>query len=272
MIHGHGANEYYHDGRNYIEGKKGGKFSLRMKNNSSERALFIPTVDGLSIMNGKEASYKSRGYIVDAYDSTTITGWRTSDDKVAEFFFAAPGESYATKVKKDGNIGVIGCAVFKEKEKEKIRIVERIVKEKEYIPYPAYPPYPYQPHWWFGTSAGGSITYTSSQAGLGASATCLSASNTGGAQSVNCMYSAQSNGASGSNVKEVNAGLGTGFGQEVYSPVTTVSFDKEDHPAAVFTLYYNTRDNLAAMGVEFKKAVYVAPSAFPNEDGYCARP
>ena len=69
-----------------------------------------------------------------------------------------------------------------------------------------------------------------------------------------------------------SAGLGTGFGQDKYSPVTTVDFEKEGSPSEVFSIYYNTRENLEAIGVEFRRAVYVTPSAFPNEDGYCERP
>ena len=34
----------------------------------------------------------------------------------------------------------------------------------------------------------------------------------------------------------------------------------------------SVKEKLEARGVEFRKAVYIAPSAFPNEDGYCERP
>lgn len=212
-----------------------------MRNNSRDRVLFVPTVDGLSIMNGKEASFKSRGYIVNSYDSLVIDGWRTSDDKVSEFFFSSPKGSYASRMDQGGNLGVIGCVVFKDKEKVKV------VKEYIPVPYPSYPQYPHYnyPNLYAGT---GAITGTSN---FGASLL----------NNVTCSSS-----------QTASAGLGTGFGQDKYSPVVTVDFDKEDHPSAVFSIYYNTRKNLESMGVEFKKPVYIAPSAFPNEDSYCVRP
>jgi hypothetical protein len=70
----------------------------------------------------------------------------------------------------------------------------------------------------------------------------------------------------------VGAALGTGFGQEKTSEVTKVSFDSENQPTEVFSLFYNTKANLEALGIEFTKPVYVTPSAFPKESGYCEKP
>lgn len=260
LIHGSAAKEYYHEGSYYIEGKQGSRFSLKMRNNSNERALFVPTVDGLSIMDGKEGSFKSGGYIVNAYDSLTIDGWRTSDDNIAEFFFSTPKESYAKKMSKGNNLGVIGCAVFKEK--EKVKVVEKIIIEKEQCNHhhcnwncPNYWP-----------------TFTVNSGSNGGSAFFTSTSlncNTSGTYELS---SASLKSTTKSSSMDMSAGLGTGFGQDKYSPVITVEFEKESSPTTVFSLFYNTRHNLEAMGVEFKKPVYVAPSAFPKENGYCKRP
>ena len=253
LVHGSSAKEYYYKGSYYIEGKEGSNFSLRMRNNSSSKALFIPTVDGLSIISGKEGSFKSQGYIVNAHDSLTIDGWRTSDNKVAQFFFSSEKKSYAKKIKKGGNLGVIGCAVYKEKETFPV-VLEKIIKE--YIPYPKMPEFPKFPSWpsnipqWTVYS-----TQETSQPNINlGSVTCASAIN-------DC-----------SNLNVSGTKLGTGFGEDKYSPVVKVEFDREENVSEVFTLYYNTRKNLEELGIEFRKPVYVAPSAFPNEDGYCKRP
>jgi len=241
LVNGHSAKEYYQDGKTYLEGKEGSRFSLRMRNNSSSRVLFVPTVDGLSILNGKEGSFKSRGYIVGAYDSTTIDGWRTSDDKVAEFFFSSPKGSYAKKMGKGGNLGIIGCAVFKEKHKEKEIVYAPIIIQN-----------PNNNPWW-------GSTYTTI------------ASNCSGSFPLS-MQNASLNSVKAFSCANAGSDLGTGFGQDKYSPTTSVDFDRADSPTEIFSFYYNTRQNLEAMGVEFHKPVYVSPSAFPNEDGYCERP
>ena len=253
LVHGSSAKEYYHDGKHYIEGKKGSHFSLRMKNNSNGKALFVPTVDGLSIISGKEGSFKSQGYIVNAYDSVTIDGWRTSDEKVSQFYFSTPDKSYASKVNKGGNLGVIGCAVYKEK--ERVKVIEKIIHE--YIPMPyeikrSDPIFPVQPWTFYSTSGTSNIPNNITCNAMNCSsvaATSLSKQETRSAQ-----------------------GLGTGFGEDKYSPITKVDFEREDKVSEVFSIYYNTRENLEALGIEFRKPVYVAPSAFPKEDGYCERP
>jgi hypothetical protein len=260
LVHGSSAKEYYHNGKNYIEGKQGSHFSLRMKNNSNSKALFIPTVDGLSIISGKEGSFKSQGYIVNAYDSVTIDGWRTSDEKVSQFYFSTPEKSYAMKVKKGGNLGVIGCAVYKEK--ERVQIIEKIIKE--YIPYQVKP---YQ----FPINSGPWYSYTCTSIEPSSSD---SQSIIGCSSALSVMTCATTLNASASTSKETRStqALGTGFGEDKYSPITKVDFEREDKIAEIFTIYYNTREKLEELGVEFKKPVYIAPSAFPNEDGYCERP
>ena len=250
LINGSSAREHVHEGRTYIEGRNGSSFSLRMRNNSHERCLFVPTVDGLSIMDGKDGSYESRGYIVGAKDSITIRGWRTSDKDVAEFFFSSPGESYASKKGKGRNMGVIGCAVFKEKEKP-----VQVKIEKEYIPYPVYPNYPHPRYpaperspWYFGVDGTSNMSLYSAQA-----PTSFSLQN---------------------NAVGTSQAIGTGFGETKHSPVVTVEFDKTSSPDTTFLIYYNTRQELEKMGVIFNKPLYVTPRAFPKESNgdYCERP
>ena len=118
LVNGKKVREYYHDGKIFIEGKKGSEFTLKFKNNSYQRVLFVPSIDGLSVIDGKEASKNSGGYIVDALRSIEIKGWRTSLDDVASFIFDEKINSYVNKKSKNGNTmncGVIGGRVFSEK-------------------------------------------------------------------------------------------------------------------------------------------------------------
>ena len=116
LINGKKAKEYLHNGKMYIEGRKGTKYSIRIKNNCWTRILAIPTVDGLSVITGREGNYNSSGYIIDANSSITIDGWRKNNQEVAEFYFSGIESSYAKKVDKSGNQGVIGVAVYEEEQ------------------------------------------------------------------------------------------------------------------------------------------------------------
>lgn len=117
LVNGKPLKEYSHEGKIFIEGREDTYFSIRMRNNTGRRKLFIPSIDGLSIMNGEKASFNSSGYIVKPYSAVTIDGWRISDSHVNSFFFTNPKDAYAAKTKNGDNLGVIGCVVFDEKER-----------------------------------------------------------------------------------------------------------------------------------------------------------
>jgi hypothetical protein len=275
LVNGKPVQEYLHESKTYIEGKEGTEFSLRLKNNSGHRVLFVPTIDGLSVMDGKEASFNSRGYIVDSYSSDTIDGWRTSDDDVAKFFFSKLKESYAAKSGKSGNQGVIGCAVFEEN--------DRSVEIKHiHIHRPARmwglcnwcckyhwsdePCYPIQ-QFTFYSGTGYTLTGSTMGSSMTVNTVSMNASN-----SSNSLNASASNANQQLSDQMQDTSLGTGLGDEKYSPVRTVEFDRKATPSVVFNIFYNTRKNLEAMGVQFKKPLKASPSAFPKESGYCEPP
>lgn len=248
LINGKPAKEYQHKGKIYIEGRKGTRFSIRMRNNSYSRKLFVPTVDGLSIMNGEEGSYDSSGYIVSGHSTVTIDGWRTSDKEVAEFYFSTPNGSYRKKMGKGDNLGVIGCAVFGEVF-QPLAVYDSYQNQK-----PAFPGNPWPQ--WTTTTGGNSATVTYTTAGATLSG--LSASNSAMLCSANIGSQAQQ-------------ALGTGWGDQKKSEVTTVSFERQSSPDSIFEIFYNTREELEKAGINFKKEpLYVAPQAFPGQ--YCKPP
>lgn len=262
LVNGKSVNEYDDGGLTYIEGKEGTEFAIRMRNRTSKRVLFVPTIDGLSVMDGKEASFDSSGYIVGAYSTETIDGWRRSDNEVAKFFFTKVKDSYAAKADKGGNEGIIGCAVVREKEKPQPIVIEKYIHVNHY-PYPYWPngnPFLLQMNSAEGSSNPLSNTHTGgSLMGINTSASAQAMNTSAPAQAV-ASFNAQA-----------SAGLGTGFGEVKYSPTRSVEFERESAPTCVFNLRYNTRENLEAMGVKFKKPLQIA-QAFPAQKGYCEPP
>ena len=117
IINGRPAQEYRdRSGNAFVEGRKGSNFELELKNLTGRRLLIHPSVDGLSVMTGKEASRKdsTQGYVLNPWQVTLIPGWRLDDDNVAKFFFAGAGKSYAEKKGRGKDKGVIACAVWEE--------------------------------------------------------------------------------------------------------------------------------------------------------------
>lgn len=247
LINGKPAKEYYHNYKNYIEGREGTRFSIRMRNNSYSRKLFVPTIDGLSVMDGKEGSYDSSGYIIQPYSSITIDGWRTSDKEVASFYFSSPEGSYRKRMSKGNNLGVIGVAVFEEK-------YNFYTYTPCTFPTVTIPNVTSDPTW-------GPTSFSSN------STMNYDAKNLDLAYHNDKMYCCSSLGSS------PQQKLGTGFGEVKRSEVTSISFERLSYPACVMEIYYNTRSELEKAGVSFKKEpLYVAPEAFPGNSGYCTPP
>ncbi len=254
LINGRSVKEYFHDHKTYIEGRKGSVFSINLRNNSSEKALFIPTVDGLSVMNGKDGSFDSRGYILDAYSSMKIDGWRLSNDEVAEFYFSSVADSYRHRKGKGNSVGSIAVVVFREKEKEHFCWKDNVYP----TPYIPWKPDDYPKPWLPLNEPDISPRIYNLRNDSGNYLLDMS-TETAAASSMKC-YSSQD--------------VGTGFGHTKRSEVISVYFDKENSPDAVLELFYNSREQLSKIGVDFNRRRYSIsePNSFPNESGYCKRP
>lgn len=101
-------------GEVYAVGEAGARYTIGVENHSAYRYEVVASVDGLDVLDGGEADFSKRGYLIDPYTSFVIEGWRTSDDTVAAFRFSDMDNSYAERMGKGRNIGVIGVAFFPE--------------------------------------------------------------------------------------------------------------------------------------------------------------
>ncbi len=104
------------NGRNFVTGIAGRRYTIVVKNHSPGRIEAVVSVDGLDVVDGKPASFNKRGYLIDAHGDLEIEGFRTSTTEVAAFRFGSVRDSYAQKKHGDArNVGVIGLAVFHER-------------------------------------------------------------------------------------------------------------------------------------------------------------
>jgi len=101
-------------GRPVVAGRPGARYSVRLVNNSGERVLAVVAIDGVNVVSGETASVGQRGYVLEPWQRTEITGWRKSEDEVAAFEFTKLGDSYAARTGRPRDVGVIGVAVFRE--------------------------------------------------------------------------------------------------------------------------------------------------------------
>ena len=273
------ADEYFHNGAVWIEGREGNNYTIDIKNNTNQRALFIVSVDGLDVLDGQPAGPKSKGYVVSPYSAISVPGWKVNDKEAAEFIFSRSRDSYVSEIGgSPTNTGVIGAMVF-----------------REYVP----PPVQWPPRTYYTTVAGtaGDLTFggaTWNQLKVGDS--CLGAGRgmSSGKGTINTVLektrsvsAAQladlqlgeiaQNAASGVIASSpVTQEIGTGFGDATSWNTVNTSFTRAnpDTPDAILALYYNTARNLEKMGIRLRKRRDVSYQAnpFPGYSTGCKPP
>ena len=118
---------YWHAGERYVAGEPGHEYEVRICNQGGGRVLTVTSVDGVNVISGETAAANQTGYVLDAYGTVQIDGWRKSMDEVAAFYFTSLPESYAARTGRPDNVGVIGVAVFRE------RVVETMMTDRESV-------------------------------------------------------------------------------------------------------------------------------------------
>jgi hypothetical protein len=215
---------FRHQGRTLIIGAPKNKYRVVVRNNTWYRIEAVISVDGMDVVDGSQASLNNRGYIIAPHGTLEVTGFRVSDEKVAQFEFGAVEEAYATKKGDKTNIGVIGVAIFTEK--------------------PALPTVYVTPVNPFAKPLmrWTNINYTKST-GQPASISYTSSTDVGEAV-YGCLLSASTSSTTALD------NLGTVFGSEISSPVSHTQFERESRaPDEIFRFYYNSRPAFEAMGI-----------------------
>jgi hypothetical protein len=103
--------------RAYLEARNQARYCIRVHNRADRRVGLVIAVDGRNIISGARSELE-RGeamYILDAQESATYEGWRTSQSEVHEFYFTDWADSYAEAFGDRSARGVIAVAVFREK-------------------------------------------------------------------------------------------------------------------------------------------------------------
>ena len=108
--------EYRHRGQDWIAGVPGHRYSVRLTNTTGERVLVVLSVDGINAVTGQTASPSQGGYVLEPWETAEIAGWRKSLDDIAQFVFTDLPDSYAARTGRPANVGVVGVAVFRERQ------------------------------------------------------------------------------------------------------------------------------------------------------------
>ncbi len=210
---------YQFEGRTYVVGKPGNEYSLSLRNQGGERVMVVSSVDGVNIVTGQTAGALQSGYVLSPWQTTEISGWRKSLSNTAAFYFTDHSNSYAARTGRPNDVGVIGVAVFRERQ--------------------APPPIrPYKP---LNEGRYESSPYSSNDS---------AAPQRDRADAAQSMPSAPAGAASSEYAPRQEKRLGTGHGRIEQNETRYTDFQRASNtPDQVITLYYDTYSNLLAMGV-----------------------
>lgn len=240
---------HMHDGKLYVAGAPGHRYAVRIVNRTGARVLTVLSVDGVNAISGQSADTTQSGYVLDPYQSTEVDGWRKNMAEIAQFNFTALENSYAARTGRPGNVGVIGVAVFREKQPPVMRERDDKIAARE-APMPAAP--------------AAADAAAAPPAGLAAGSTAQSAAKSAGAPASEARAD---NGFAVPRPLQKQESLGTGHGARESSYASYTTFEREgSNPNEVVSVWYDSYRNLVARGViPTPRPIAVEPQAFPNQ-------
>ena len=116
LVDGAPQPRYAHDGRWYVEARKGREYGIRLRNPYSVRVAVALSVDGLNTIDARETTAAdARKWVLGPYETVTINGWQTSQAEARRFEFTSEARSYGQALGKTANLGVISAVFFKER-------------------------------------------------------------------------------------------------------------------------------------------------------------
>lgn len=295
IVNGRSIKLYSHEGQLWAEGRKGSEFELEFVNKTNTRVEIVPSVDGLSVMDGNPCGVDSDGYLVEAHSSIRIPGWRLNNNNVAAFVFKDKENSYISQIGGDvkKSAGVIGFMVFEEKVVQKPKPEEHHHHHHHHPWYPRpYPvPYPVRPRepadpWdpW-----GRRIIFSSDKT-TGASTQSWDAAsepNDSGDMLFGASFDANTSASSGSSTRsaaevkaiatEVNDqlfNLGVGWGDKIDHQIEVVDFQRKNKtdPTALIAVYYDDLKGLQNRGIVTTAKTDELPDPFPTYTSGCKPP
>ena len=107
---------YVHQGRWYIEALKNREYAIQLRNPFGVRVAVALSVDGLNSIDARQTSAAdARKWVLDPYETVTISGWQTSRTEARRFEFTTEERSYGQALGRTANFGVISAVFFKER-------------------------------------------------------------------------------------------------------------------------------------------------------------
>jgi hypothetical protein len=214
LVNGYPLDEYAARGRRYVEALDGAEYELRIRNPLGQRVAVALSVDGMNSIDARRSSaWEASKWVIEPYQTITISGWQMSSSRARRFYFTTERDSYGAKLGQTANLGVISAVFFRER--EPVVIVQP-------------PPRPYEDDGIDRNESRNKSEAPSSNGREGAGAQSKSADV---APRPDDDYAA------------------TGIGRNVRNDVRWINLDLQSRPAGEVTIRYEYHDALVRLGI-----------------------
>src|ERR1700694_660415 len=111
---------HFFRGEYWVAGTPGARYAIEVRNGIGGRVLAVTSVDGVNVLSGATAGWDQAGYVFEPGERYQISGWRKTNAEVAAFTFTDSPNSYAERTGRPANVGVIGVALFRERQPQPV--------------------------------------------------------------------------------------------------------------------------------------------------------
>ena len=102
LVDGVAQRRYAHEGRWYVEALKGQEYAIRIRNPYGVRVAVALSVDGLNTIDARQTTAAAaRKWVLEPYETVTISGWQTSRTEARRFEFTTEERSYGQRARQD---------------------------------------------------------------------------------------------------------------------------------------------------------------------------
>jgi hypothetical protein len=103
-------------GRVYVEAVEGVEYALRLSNPLPVRVAVALSVDGLNTIDARRTTARDASkWVIPPYGSITVSGWQMSSTRARRFYFTNERDSYANRIGRASDMGVITAVFFRER-------------------------------------------------------------------------------------------------------------------------------------------------------------
>lgn len=115
VAEGYPLEAIYGRGRRYVEAREGSEYEVVVRNPLPVRVAVALSVDGLNTIDARRTSaWESSKWVIEPYGTVRIKGWQTSSTNARRFYFTTERDSYAAKLGRASDLGVITAVFYRE--------------------------------------------------------------------------------------------------------------------------------------------------------------